>query len=378
MAVRVLYYHPLSLTFTSAQTLQVVRDYAALSRRGHEVELFGYFHDDASLRQIRQYLADAPGVTLHVFAPRSALSSLRLSWAFTRALWRRPAPLLVTRHFRRLRRALRMRTWAPVAGVLHEMHEESFVYRFKNLPKEAFEATLARTDALLFTNASQVDLWREEFDQAPPVPHIVLPNGVDFDRFHQARFRPDGVLTYTGQFNPWKNTDLLFAALAKLPKRFTLRIAGGKNDDKSRAYIQEMGKKFGVSDRIDFRGFVPGDRLVQEVLDGSETLLLPLGENLPSCYLTSPMKLFEYMATHIPVVAVDCPSVRANVPANTLFFAKPDPQSFAQAILHSSGLEARSRQGRIQRMNDHARRFDYARRAEAFEDFLQQTFPEAR
>ncbi|MEK9147905.1 MAG: glycosyltransferase family 4 protein, partial [Patescibacteria group bacterium] len=82
-------------------------------------------------------------------------------------------------------------------------------------------------------------------------------------------------------------------------------------------------------------------------LKAADVLVLPnTGRMRVSQYYTSPMKLFEYMASGRPIVASDIPSIREIVDETMVFFATADdPESFAQVIqqtLNRPG-EARSR-----------------------------------
>ena len=52
------------------------------------------------------------------------------------------------------------------------------------------------------------------------------------------------------------------------------------------------------SSRVIYLGYVDNKEIPNIAFNGSNLLLLPLGDNIQSMYLTSPMKLFEYMSTN--------------------------------------------------------------------------------
>jgi len=64
-----------------------------------------------------------------------------------------------------------------------------------------------------------------------------------------------------------------------------------------------------VETRVKFVGFVP-HRDIKEYLKEADVGVIPLTDNVTSRYFTSPLKLFEYMAAGLPIVASDLPTIR--------------------------------------------------------------------
>lgn len=358
--MNIYYYHPLDLSFTSAQTLQVVRDAVHLSRQGHRLHLYGTWRDRDALMEVETLAAQGEVRIAHRPASRWHRLGLKLAMLGHVRADRSPK-LLITRTLDKARELARLK---PILGhhwTLTEMHEECFPYLFKpDYSRARFQRALHGVDLVLFTGPAQASLYRQDWGALPP-RHLILPNGVELERFRAARRGDQGILTYLGQFNPWKNLELLFQALALLPPPLRLRVAGGKAGAASQAYIETLTHRHGLVGRVDYLGYVPGDRVVERVLDGSSALLLPLGDNPQSRYLTSPMKLFEYMATPIPVVAVDFPSVRELAGPEALYLAEPTPTAFAAAI--RAALEDPEGTPRIARMNRLAEGYSHTQRA---------------
>jgi len=79
---------------------------------------------------------------------------------------------------------------------------------------------------------------------------------------------------------------------------------------------------------------------VPRYLKAADVVVLPNSRNsrqkrfsIYSRYDTSPIKLFEYLASGAPIVASDLPSIREIVSEEEVFFVKPDdPQELAQGI----------------------------------------------
>ncbi len=361
MDLTIHYYHTLDLRFSSAQTIQVIRDYSYLSRYGYKIHLYGSYKDKESLEEIQTFLKEFPNIYLHAVS-KNIFSSIRLNYFLYRNLFKEKNSILITRHYKKLVYALTIKELFK-CRVVHEMHEESFVYLFKKVSKDNFNLNLLKTDLIIFTNPSQVIFYKKEFATTPTFKYIVLPNGVEIDKFINVSFKTNKILTYIGQFNRWKNTELLFETLAKLPKEFTLRIAGGKSDESSRRWVNEQIDRYNLENRVDFRGYIPNSRIINEVLDGSNILLLPLGDNIQSCYLTSPMKLFEYLATKIPIVSVKCPSVTSLVDKDTIFFTTHKADDFAKSIIDIISLSKEELQDKRENMLKSAKEFSYENRS---------------
>ncbi|MBF0402271.1 MAG: glycosyltransferase [Magnetococcales bacterium] len=382
--MRIYLYQPLDFHFHSGVVLSVLREYLHLTHHGHEIFLYGTYEDEAAFQEIRDYIGDA---RIHLLTRKGPLDQWRSRLKF-RFLWsairdRAPGKLFVTRHFSK---ALDVRWLKPLLGrscrFVYEAHEDAFPHLLPVHHKQSVAAIKRKTetifrlnDGLLLNNFSQEMVLAQAFDRHPPC--INLPNGVDIDHFSKAMpppWRPEGpfVVTYVGQFTAWKNVEMLFAALERLDARFCLRIAGGKGGELGFAagqhYVNRMVDKYGLAGRVDFRGFVQPSLLVAEVLNGSSVLTLPMGDNVRARYLTSPMKLFESMATGIPVVAVNFPSVNRVIGPDVAFLAEPDPQSFADAI--QAAALATDRVERVQRMNLLARQFTHTVRAERYHRWL--------
>ena len=119
---------------------------------------------------------------------------------------------------------------------------------------------------------------------------------------------------YAGQLYPWKGVGLLIEAATLLPNVRLVVIGGlpgGRNGvpDPQLAELGRRADEIGVGARIEFRGYVPYGR-VADALRGAAVAVLPLPDEPVARYFTSPLKLFDYMAAGVPIVASDLPSLR--------------------------------------------------------------------
>ena len=249
------------------------------------------------------------------------------------------------------------------------------VYELHDFPegKLFFYRTLLRRAArIVATNE-----WKaHELEKLGVSAQKVLtePNAVDLKRFHlslskeQARAEvglPAGqkVALYTGHLYGWKGVDTLAEAAKQIPE-ITLVFVGGTLQDQV-----QFKEKYGSRDTIRLVAHQPHARmpLWQRAAD---VLVLPnTGHGLQSREYTSPMKLFEYMASGTPVVASDLPSIRA-VAGDTATYAKADdPAALAQAlraaVAGSPEIEHKATQA-LQKVGGHT----WELRAQRIIDFL--------
>ena len=382
---RIFYFHPLVFHFNSGMTLQVVRDFTHLSSLGYEAYLYGTYTDEESFAAVKRYIGDAP-VRLTVLKGTEKRMRHLVKALF---LWRmfllcRRGSFVIARHYNQAMGLLRTRQLFRRPLLLLELHETAFPHlieykRGMGVPelKRLSQEVIGRADGLILTNFSQEVMLKREFTGLPP--YEVFPNGVERERFTAVlpNIPTDGpgldaggraVVTYAGQFAKWKNVELLFASVALLDSRFSLRIAGGKGDEKSIRLVERLTERYKLQGRVDYRGFVPPEKLAGEVLDGSSVLALPLGDNVQAKYFTSPMKLFEYMATGVPVVAVDYPSVSMVTGGDSVFLSENDPAAFAKAI--TTAVTAPDRAERVARMNSLSGRYTYEERSRRLHAWL--------
>ena len=373
--MKIYYFHSLYLNFNSSQTIQVIRDYRYLSDKGFDITLSGTYDDEQSFCDIQTYIH---GHQIKILASEGASKIARMGSKvrfLTDAIRHsRQRICFITRSYQKCREILYYRHLFPNALVLMEMHEQALPFLIpqkKKLSKRSYEKLFNKIDGLILTNYSQEKILRDEFSSLPK--YSILPNGVETELFSQAHSpvhekNPSHiVITYVGQFSSWKNIELIFQAMELLGNHYQLRIAGGKGNDESKKYIIQLTEKYKLTERVDYRGFVRPDQVASEVLNGSSVLLLPLGDNIESKHFTSPMKLFEYMATGIPVVSVNYPSVNMITGENTVFLASTDPVDFARAIEEASCCEDSER---IKRMNKIAANYSYENRARRFSEFI--------
>ena len=130
-----------------------------------------------------------------------------------------------------------------------------------------------------------------------------------------------------GAFLPWHGLDLVVEALAKELRSGELGLIF-VGDGPVRATIETLARKLGVENRVVFTGRVPAAE-VSWYLSALDIALLP--DVAPHA---SPMKLFEYMAHGLAIVAPDIASIRSVAEAgrSAELFKRGDRAALRRAV----------------------------------------------
>lgn len=188
---------------------------------------------------------------------------------------------------------------------------------------------------------------------ADPKLVAVIPDAVDLERFslpmsrEEARqnldLKAEKLVLYTGSRYRWKGVETFESARAFVQNGIDMLIVSGRPHAEIPLYLR-----------------------------AADILVLPNSAAEPiSSVFTSPMKLFEYMASGTPIVASDVPALREVLDESVaLFFAPDDPQSLADA-LHAALADEAGAAKRAQAAFERARDFSWAKRAERIVGFIQ-------
>ncbi|MEK7609649.1 MAG: glycosyltransferase family 4 protein [Patescibacteria group bacterium] len=168
---------------------------------------------------------------------------------------------------------------------------------------------------------------------------ISIPNAVDIKKFDiqltkiEARKQlglpiDKHIVVYTGHLYGWKGVDILAEAALLLPNDFLIVFVGGTEKD-----IKLFKDKFGNDKKVMIAGYRKHDEIPVWQKAG-DVLIIPntAKENISTFY-TSPMKLFEYMASSRPIIASRIPSIMEIVDDSCVVLVEPDsPKILADAI----------------------------------------------
>lgn len=144
---------------------------------------------------------------------------------------------------------------------------------------------------------------------------ITVPNGVDSSAFtgpvDEERVRREvGVgpherlVVFTGTLRPWHGVGAAIDALPSLPEGVRLVVVG---DGPETSSLRARADGLGVADRLTLTGWLPHARVAQ-LLRCADVGIAPYPD-LPD-FAFSPLKVFEYHAAGLPVVASDLGQLR--------------------------------------------------------------------
>jgi len=150
---------------------------------------------------------------------------------------------------------------------------------------------------------------------------VVAHNGVDLERFDHNTSKTEArmylgldldirIVCYSGNIYTGRGIELLLDTAEKLPSVLFL-IVGGLDKD------IEIYKKIAIERKVSnfrFVGFIQHN-MVSKYLSCSDVLVIPYTSSMTiqggtnAIEFTSPIKLFEYMATGRPIVATKLPTI---------------------------------------------------------------------
>lgn len=221
--------------------------------------------------------------------------------------------------------------------------------------------------------AGLADSLRQRFgarDRLAVVPDGVRlkPDQTERDRIASGagRIGTGPTVGYAGHLYAWKGVDILLRALALVPGAHGL-IVGGHDKEPDLARLRALAASLGVDARVTFTGQVaPAE--VPARLAAMDILVLPNPASAISTHATSPLKLFEYMASGRAIVASDLPAIREVLTddVNGLLVAPGDAGALASAIRRlADDAPLRARLGAAARSA--AAEYSWSRRAERLE-----------
>jgi glycosyltransferase involved in cell wall biosynthesis len=223
--------------------------------------------------------------------------------------------------------------------VIYELHDVQKNVIWHKLIKllNTFSNTLIVT-----VNSNNINYLKEDHLITNIKNIYVIPNGVDLEKFNiditkeKAREmlnlpKNKVIITYTGSLKEWKGYKTILESCKLLEnenknnKDILFLIVGGQKEQ-----IEQLKKEYPeCKDKVLFIPFVDNSK-IPLFLKASDILVIPNSSKYEiSVKYTSPLKLFEYMASKRPILASDLPSIREIISEKEALFFEPDnPHDF--------------------------------------------------
>jgi len=242
------------------------------------------------------------------------------------------------------------------ARVIFEVHD------YPEHWKQLYRLLFKRVALVIATNNWKYRTLLEEFPETAG-KILMERNAVDFSRFGGRETREEcrrvislpedaRIVVYTGHLYSWKGIETLISAARSMSDiRFV--FVGGTPEESMRYRTENR-----AFENITFTGHVPHSEVVYWQ-GAADVLVLPntAKEEISSHY-TSPMKLFEYMASRRPIVASRIPSIEELLDERNAYLFEPDNATSLEKAIRSvfEDLdEARERAARArERVEEHS------------------------
>ncbi len=351
--MRILYFADIRFPLERANGVQTAETCHGLARRGHDVRLVVRPDTHRPARDPFAYYGLAPEPRLSVLRVTAhggpaARRAAYLAVALARTAWAGPGDVVLTRDLAVASLLVRLpaRLRPPVVyeshGFAPAVSEELPLLLSGTPPaSRAKRRRLAgrerrvwrQVDGYVTITAALGAELEARFGPRPRL--VVIPDGTRLPAGDGGRagIRTDGppVVGYAGHLYPWKGLDILIQALRRLPGIRGLIIGGmaGEHDlERIRGLADQL-----APGQVTFVGQVEPFN-VPGLLRQADVLVLPNTPSRLSAAYTSPLKLFEYMASGRPIVASDLPALREILRDgdNALLVEPGNPEALAVAI----------------------------------------------
>lgn len=384
--MRIAFAHHEPIDAGKARWVAMVRTLAAVA----ELEPVTFFTPDSPetvIRYATQHLGLSlpTGLVIHTLPSVRKLAGLTLNGVFFRACRKALAdarPDLIWLRSDKLAAHLAHR--GKHAPVVYEAHLVGSLWAADRGDSPRRAARLHELEAAIYGDCAGVaaishgllDEIRMRFRYTGP--GSVAPSAVDTSLFRPMWDGGDGrTVAYVGTLQFWKGLETLLRAIALAPALRLLLVGSGKPDEESalRASLLQLG----IADRVTLAGRMPQPRIAQAVHHAACAVHpLPPGHSI-SARFTSPLKVFEYMALGLPVVASDVPSAREVLRDghNARLYAAGDEAALAAALVElCSNRELASSLSRnaLSEIAQHS----YQARARTLQALFRQCVPQAK
>jgi glycosyltransferase involved in cell wall biosynthesis len=168
------------------------------------------------------------------------------------------------------------------------------------------------------------------------IPRILVPIGVDASSKSPNNRVERRTVGYVGRLDKDMGLDLVIQAFSEVVKTIPdakFVIIGSGPSEKE---LQEKAQMLGLTDNIEFKGFIGDRETVEEILARCVVGIVPY---IPipgdSVYYADSSKVKEYIQAGIPIIITKVPEVAATIEQETAGFAvEYDKDEIAKAMIN--------------------------------------------
>lgn len=173
-------------------------------------------------------------------------------------------------------------------------------------------------------------------------PIDVVPNGADAKRFNFEEAEPARgdlglpgdrpIVLYSGRLEAWSGVHELIEMVQMVAARVSDVLFAFVGDGTASAELQKSAAEAGVGGNVVFLGFQPFS-MMPRVIASVDIAIVPF-PHTPTTEFCSPVKLFEYMLMHKPIVTTKLPGIYESVDERHVVFVEDfTAQSFADSVI---------------------------------------------
>ncbi|GLY16977.1 glycosyl transferase [Kineosporia sp. NBRC 101677] len=172
--------------------------------------------------------------------------------------------------------------------------------------------------------------WASALTDDPARVHTV-PNGVDTRRIHPGSPRESESFTtgFVGTLKPWHGVDVLIQAMAQLVQRNPAHRLLVVGDGPQHKRLQALTDHLGITANVEFTGAV-AESAVPELLQRMDVACAPYPAGVN--FYFSPLKVYEYLAAGLPVVASRIGSLPELLSGSGILVTPGEADDLAEAI----------------------------------------------
>ncbi len=220
-----------------------------------------------------------------------------------------------------------------------------FVYEIHSFPKNLFwyKRLWRRAYRLVAITQGLKDLLIKQGIKAEKI--VVAPDGVDLEAFNVVNQSKeelkielglptgDFLVGYIGKFKTLdmeKGIKTMIKALPLLVKDIKMVFVGGEELEIKE--YKNLANRLNVSTQCFFIDYQPYSKVIKYT-KAMDALVIPFPNFPHYAFYTSPLKLFEYMASGRPIIASNLPALKEILSDKSALFFKPDDENdLARAI----------------------------------------------